>query len=229
MKRIVSIIPARGGSKGIPDKNIKEIAGEPLMFHSIRASIMSFVHDTWVSSDNHAYLKMCRDKFASCNTIIRPREYSTDEASTESVMKHFSDNVEFDIIVLIQPTSPMINEYYINQGLAMIECGAYDSVFSAVRSNDMLIWNYNQMVFPKSGYEISPINYDPNDRGRRQERERCVLIETGGFYITTKEAFFESACRISGHIGYVEVPFWESFQVDSPEDLTNIGKLMGEK
>jgi len=226
MRKIVSLIPARGGSKGIYEKNIKPVNSEPMLFHTVRASLLSHVHETWVSSDSKVFRHMCKQKFPSCYVQDRPEEYATDEASTESVMEYFTSQVDYDIIVLIQPTSPMLTERYINMGINMVEHGGYDSVFSAVKTNDMLIWSLNQKHFPESGYTIIPINYHPRERGRRQDRERHILIETGGFYVTTRKMFEETQCRIGGKIGYVEVPFWESFQVDGVEDLKNINKLM---
>lgn len=226
MKKIVSLIPARGGSKGIPLKNIADLNGRPLISYALWASIMSQVNETWVSTDNALIKEACKLEadWAGLKILDRPAHLAQDDSSTESVMLHFADNVVFDVIVLIQATSPMITAEQINKGLEKFATGKYDSLFSAVKTNDMLLWDEETHFCTKKVF--LPLNYDPLNRGRRQTRKRIIFIETGGFFITTRKQLLESRCRMGGRIGIVEVPFWASFQVDTMEDLENIEKLM---
>ena len=88
-----------------------------------------------------------------------------------------------------------------------------------MEDNDMLFWSCN------GNYPI-PMNYNPNDRGRRQERINKHIVETGAFYITTRGQFLQSKCRIGSKVLPVHIPFWRSFEVDDMDDLTNIEKLI---
>ena len=218
--KTASLIPARGGSKGIPLKNIAQLNGKPLISYVLQASLKSNVNETWVSTDDADIKKVSLEEDLEVRVLDRPPELAQDNSSTEDVMLHFAEHVWFDVIVLIQPTSPMITAEQIDEGLTIFECCEYDSLFSAVRTDDILIWE-------EMGFDVRPLNYDPRNRGRRQTRDDNHFIETGGFYITSRDMLLESCCRMSGRIGVIEVPFWTSFQVDRWEDLKNIERLMG--
>ncbi len=218
--KTASLIPARGGSKGIPLKNIAQLNGKPLISYVLQASLKSNVNETWVSTDDADIKKVSLEEDLEVRVLDRPPELAQDNSSTEDVMLHFAEHVWFDVIVLIQPTSPMVTAEQIDEGLTIFECGEYDSLFSAVGMKDILIWE-------EMGFGVRPLNYDPRNRGRRQTRDDNHFIETGGFYITSRDMLLETRCRVGGKIGVVEVPFWTSFQVDKWEDLKNIERLMG--
>lgn len=214
MQKIVSFIPARGGSKGIPRKNIIPLNNKPLISYAIESSLKSSINETWVSTDNNEIKEVSLK--CGAKVILRPSELATDNSPTEDAIFHFLNNVNCDIVVFIQATSPLISDQNINQGIDLIKTRQYDSVFSACKTNDMLLWN------PK----LEPINYDFKNRGNRQNRPDFTLIETGGFYIFSKEGFLKYRNRLHGKIGFVEVPFWSSFEIDNPEDLFYIDKLL---
>ena len=119
MMKIVSVILARGGSKGIKKKNIIEIKNKPLIAFAIEASNNSLVDETWVSTDNEeiAYVS---GKYGA-NILNRPKELATDTSKSEDALVHFANNVDFDILVFIQPTSPLLSETYINDGIKMMD------------------------------------------------------------------------------------------------------------
>jgi CMP-N,N'-diacetyllegionaminic acid synthase len=212
--RICSFIPARGGSKGIPHKNIIDLNGLPLICYSINASLASNVDETWVSTDSEAIRDVA--ELHGANVLRRPAEISGDDCPTEAAIEHFIDNIEPDIVVFLQATSPMTLAEDINKGLDLMSTKQYDSLFSAVKSNDILVWND----------KMEPLNYDPQHRGDRQHRSRYIYIETGGFYIFTSSFFRQTGCRMGGRIGVVEIPFWRSFEIDAREDLHNIERLI---
>ena len=209
--KIVSVILARGGSKGIKKKNIIEIKNKPLIAFAIEASNNSLVDETWVSTDNEeiAYVS---EKYGA-NILNRPKELATDTSKSEDALVHFANNVDFDILVFIQPTSPLLSETYINDGIKMMD--EYDSVFSAYREH----W------IPRWTLDSKPIDWDIYDRPRRQDVDESY-VENGSFYITTKENLLRSNLRYSGKIGVVEMPFGESFQIDTMEDLNLIKKII---
>lgn len=206
--KIVSVILARSGSKGIPNKNIIKIKSKPLIYYSIKASIRSKVSETWVSSDSKKILKIANSYKAK--TILRPKKFATDNATSESALFHFAENVNFEILVFIQPTSPLIIPEDINKALKMMKI--YDSVIT-VSKLDQFVWTKNKP------------NYDINKRRTRQKKE-STFIETGSLFVTTKKNLLLNRNRISGKIGFVEIPRIRSFDLDTYEDLEIIKKIL---
>ena len=212
--KTIAVILARGGSKGIPKKNIQMLDGLPLVTHSINcAKWTEDIDDVWVSTDS-SYIKTIALS-AGAKVLDRPETISGDKASSESALLHFLDNVEFDRLVFLQPTSPLLKPAFITEGIKKMEKNNYDSVFSA----------YKEHWFPRWSSEIQPLNFDNDRRPRRQDR-RETYVENGAFYITTRKALMESKIRVSGNIGVVEMSPYESFQIDTWEDLKFIGSIL---
>ena len=209
MTKIVSLILARGGSKGVPRKNIKSLNGHPLIYYTITASINSKVNETWISSDDDEILMIANDLGAK--TIKRPDEISGDLSSSEEALLHFSDQIDFDILVFLQPTSPLTSSVDINNGLNMMS--KYDSVITVSK------------IPHKVWINKKPI-YDLNSRKMRQQETDENHIETGSFYITKKNNLIKSKCRISGKIGFLEIPYLKSFEIDTSEDFKFIELLI---
>ena len=206
--KIVSLIPARKGSKGIKNKNLIDLCGKPLIHYSIQASINSIVEETWVSSDSDEILEF--SKSLGSNIIKRPKELSEDNSTSESVLIHFAKNVDFDILVFIQCTVPLIKSEDINKGIKKMK--SFDSVVSVTETNQMF-WDSN-----------GPL-YDINNRLRRQNSLKRYL-ETGSFFITTKKKLIESNNRLSGKIGFLEIPKHRSFDIDDYDDLKIVKSII---
>ena len=211
--KIVSIILARGGSKGIPDKNIIDLNNKPLIYYTLHASQKSNVSETWVSTDSKK-ISIIAESYGA-KIIDRPQALATDTASSDQALQHFSTQIDFNIMVFIQPTSPLLISSDINKGLDLMETGQYDSVFSVCKEH----W------LPKWTLDLKPINWSPDNRPRRQDVSE-QYVENGAFYIITKEQFLKSGIRYGGRQGIVEMPFYRSFQVDTYEDLEIIKKLL---
>ena len=213
--KIISVILARGGSKGIPNKNIIDINGKPLIAYTILASIKSKVQQTWVSTDSDKIKKTANSYGAL--TLDRPKEISGDFSQSEEALIHFSHNIDFDILVFIQPTSPLIKSKDLNNGIEMITNSntPLDSVFSVYKEHWVPRWDLN----------IKPSNWDINNRPMRQE-VNDKYVENGAFYITTRESLLKSNLRYSGKLGIVEMPISRSFQIDSTDDIKLIRKLL---
>ena len=211
--KIVSLTLARGGSKGLPRKNLALLQGRPLIYYAIEASKTSKVDQTWVSTEDKEIASVSLSLGAS--VIDRPDDLATDTSKCEESLLHFAENVDFDIIVFIQTTSPLVTSEDINKGIDLLQTGDYDSVFSVTEEH----W------VPKWTKDMTPINWDHFKRPRRQEME-TTFIENGAFYITTKNFLLKHKNRYGGNIGYVEIPLSRSFQIDSLEDLELIGKLL---
>jgi len=208
-----TLITARGGSKEIPKKNIIEINGKPLIAYSILASQGSNVDETWVSTDDSAIKEVSTQWGAK--VIDRPKELATDTILNEPSLLQFADQVKFDCIVFIQPTSPFIKSKYINIGIEMMKSRKFDSVFTATLKHWAPIWSK----------DIKPIEWEIDNRPRRQDREE-YYEENGMFYITSRQQLYKNKLRYGGRIGIVPVPLYDNIQIDTEEDLELIKRLM---
>ena len=209
--RTVSLLPARGGSKGIPNKNIAPLNGKPLIYYAIRASLNSESQETWVSTDNDEIKRVSIE--CGARVIDRPAEISKDYSQSEEALLHFCSEVDFDTLVFIQPTSPLVESTHIDTGIQMMN--EYDSVFSV----------YKEHWVPRWTKEVNPDGWDVNNRPMRQQMDE-KYVENVAFYITKKENLLQSKLRYSGKIGVVEMPLHKSFQIDTEEDLALIGNML---
>ena len=100
--KTVALILARGGSKGIPNKNIINLKNKPLISYVINAANKSHCDETWVSTDSNEIKKIAQSYGA--NVIDRPKELSEDYSKSEEALVHFSNNIEYDILIIIQTT-----------------------------------------------------------------------------------------------------------------------------
>ncbi len=207
--KICSVILAREGSKGIPNKNLKLIKNKPMIYYSINASLKSKVDETWVSSDSKKILKIAK-KFGS-KILLRPKKLAKDKSKSEDALIHFAENILFDILVFIQPTSPLISYKDINQGLKLLK--DFNSVLTVSKINQF-IW-----------FDKNP-TYDIKDRKRRQDTNKNTYIETGSLFITTRKRLLKYKNRLSGKIGFIEIERKRSFDVDNYEDLDLIKKII---
>ena len=209
--KAVTVILARGGSKGIPGKNLIKLKGKPLLWYTINASLKSKVFETWVSTDCSDIKKYSLD--LGCKVIDRPKEISGDHSKSEEALIHFAENVQFHTLVFIQPTSPLLLSNDINLGLEKMK--RFDSIISVTEEHWLPRWKTNG----------TPIGWDPKNRPMRQNIE-TNFVENGAFYITTKKKLFETKLRFGGNIGFVKIPLKRSFQVDTQDDLELISLLL---
>ena len=210
---IVSLITARGGSKGLPYKNIKHINGKPLVSYSITESLKSNVDETWVSTEDNKIKEV--SLLYGAQVIDRPKHLADDIIMPDDSIIHFAECVDFDYVVFIQPTSPLIKSKYIDIGIEMIKSGEYDSVFTVTKEHWLPRWNK----------DVETVDWDIYKRPRRQDKPE-LYVENGMFYITKKENLLSSKLRYSGKMGMVVIPVIDSFQVDNEEDLELIRKII---
>ena len=190
--KIVALILARGGSKRLPRKNIKNLCGRPLIDYAIKASLDSNIDETWVSTEDKEIKNVALE--CGAKVIDRPKELAMDTSTAEEVMMHFTEHIDYDIIVLIEPTYPLIQTRDINMSLDTFIKTKCDSLLT-LENKKFFIWK----LLDKG--KTTPVNYNPENRPRYQEF-RGIYVEEGGIYITTKENFLKSKCRINGKIGY---------------------------
>lgn len=219
-----AIILARGGSKGIPKKNIIDFCGKPLIFWTIDQCLKSkYINNVWVSSESDEILDVAT-KYGS-ETIKRPIEISGDFVSSEVAWLHAIDYIkkkqDIDIIVAPQVTSPLRESKDFDKALEYYKKNGFDSMFSSSISEDLFLWQKNAL----DGLES--INYDYINRQRRQDNQ-LQIIENGSFYIFTTEIIKKYKNRLGGKIGHFQMEFWKMIEIDSVEDLRICNALMKE-
>ena len=210
--KILCIIPARGGSKGIPKKNIIQFANKSLIGHSISQALNSkYITDVIVSSDCDEILNV--SKTYGAKTLKRPDDISTDTSTSESALLHTIQSLEddYEFIVFLQATSPLRTTRDIDNCIRTMIDEDLDSVFSASILEDMLIWKLD-------GNDLKSVNYDYENRKRRQDSEK-QFVENGSIYVFKKDGFILNNNRLFGKIGLSLMESWKMFEVDSMEDL----------
>jgi N-acylneuraminate cytidylyltransferase len=210
--KILCIIPARGGSKGIPKKNIIPFANKSLIGHSIVQALNSkFITDVVVSSDCDEILNV--SKSYGAKTIKRPDDISTDTSTSESALLHTIQSLEdeYKYVVFLQATSPLRTTNDIDNCIRTIIDKDLDSAFSASILEDMLIWKLD-------GEDLKSVNYDYKNRKRRQDSEK-QYVENGSIYVFKKDGFMVNNNRLFGKIGLSLMESWKMFEIDSFEDL----------
>jgi N-acylneuraminate cytidylyltransferase len=218
----VAIIPLRKGSKGIPGKNKKKMLGRPLFAWALGSAVFSDLDEIYIFTDDQEILDFIVREYhwtSKVKGMLRSDENANDTASTESAMLEFAKNVQydFDILCLLQATSPMTTSEDINKALELISKENYNSALSVVKTH--------RFTWSPAG---TPQNYDVFNRPRRQDFEG-LHIENGAVYATTKESFMQSKNRMSGTIGLVEMPEETLTEIDSLTDWEIIEKLLAER
>ena len=223
----VAFIPVRGGSKSIPLKNIKSICGKPLVYLTVKAACdCKYIDKVYVATDSEKIKETVEGfktgiesgLFEKAKVIDRSLESASDTASTEFAMLEFAEKYDFDNIVLVQATSPLLQASDINSGFEMFETEGTDSVLSVVRQK-RFHWENNE-----EGY-AHPTNYDVFHRPRRQDFDG-YLVENGAFYITSRNNLIKFQNRVSGKIKVVEMDEDTFFEIDERSDWIIIEALM---
>ena len=222
MGNVVAIIPARGGSKGIPGKNLKSICGKPLLAWSImQARAANSISSVWVSSDSNEILAVAEEYGAL--PIRRPETLSRDIASSESAWLHALGEIEHsganvDLIVGMQATSPIRASSDLDAAIAQVKRENLDSLLTVTEVEDFFTW-----CIGPNGPES--INYDYRSRKRRQLIEKQYL-ENGSFYVFRPETLRVLSNRLGGKIGMHVMERHKMFQIDNPEDIELCESIM---
>lgn len=222
-KNIATIILARGGSKGIPHKNIFEFCGKPLIAWTIEQCLEAKIADVYVSSDSKEILEISQRYGAT--PLIRPEKISGDLATSEDGWLHAleainSDGKDYDWCLAPQVTSPLRQTRDILKGIELAFSGKYDSLFSCCVAEDLFMWTRNSGVY-------NSINYDWKNRKRRQDFGK-QFVENGSFYLFQPNFLRTHKNRLGGKIGVVEMEYWKMFEIDSQDDLRLCSAIMKE-
>ena len=218
----LAIIPARGGSKGVPGKNLRTLAGKPLIAWSIEQAIAAAAVDAvLVSTDDETIAGVARAHGAEA-PFLRPADLATDSAPTEPVMAHALDwcarqGRAFETVVLLQPTSPLRLPGTIDAAFRQLADEGADSLVGVVDSHHFY-W--------RRGAAAEPL-YDYRNRPRRQDIAAADrrYRETGSIYISRVDAFARSRNRLSGSIALFVMDELEGWEIDSEADFAILEAL----
>ncbi|MET0986209.1 MAG: HAD family hydrolase [Steroidobacteraceae bacterium] len=214
--RWVALLPLRGGSKSIPGKNLRTIAGRPLYAWSLEAALASGCFDVvYVASDAAVIRDDARARFGSRIEVVdRSPENATDTASSEAVMLELAAKVECDVLALIQATSPLTRAEDFQVARARFEREELDSLVTGVELK-RFFWSHDGR----------PLNYDPARRPRRQDFAGTVM-ENGAFYFTRSSLLARTGSRLGGRIGVHVMENECAPELDEPSDWPVIEGLL---
>ncbi|SDS78480.1 N-acylneuraminate cytidylyltransferase [Friedmanniella luteola] len=214
--RTVAVIPARGGSQGVPGKNLRRVGGLPLVARAVRACRAATRVDlVVVTTDDDAIAAAAVD--AGARVVRRPPALAGHTATSESALLHALDALGFEptTLLFVQCTSPFLDPADLDAGVALVADGHADSAFSAVETYEFL-WRAR----PDDGAvrTVAGVNHDAAVRPRRQDREPDWR-ETGGFYVMDVAGFRAAGHRFFGRTAAVAVPEATALEIDSPAEL----------
>jgi len=230
--KVLAVIPARGGSKGIPFKNIADLCGKPLIAYTIEQALnSSLLTDVIVSTDSEEIADIALAFGASC-PFIRPTELSLDSTLTVDVVSHCLSEMErqfglfYDIVITLQPTTPFRNTTYIDEAVRiLINHLDYDSVVSVVDVGSF---------HPFRMYRLGPQNklhrlmdYSVNEMAPRQELE-SIYIRSGDIYACQSHLLRENPRLIGDNPWGLVVDSEKSINIDDQLDL-DLARLIMKK
>jgi CMP-N,N'-diacetyllegionaminic acid synthase len=224
---VIALIPARGGSKGVPRKNVASLAGKPLIAHTIEAAQGSRqVDETWVSSEDEEILTIAAGYGA--RTLLRPHELANDEASAVGVVEHFIAELPDDLrmrdpfIVYLQPTSPLRSATHIDSALLAMSAAGASSTLSVVEADKS---PFKAFQLDSNGRLTSLFNEELSNE-RRQDLPRCYF-PNGAIYVFTVTAFkLRRGFPSNGSLPFI-MSIEHSIDIDTASDFVRAHTALG--
>lgn len=226
-KRVLGLIPARSGSKGLPGKNIILINGKPLIYWSILSGLNSAYIDNLVVSTDSEDIAKISVKYGADVPFMRPADLATDTTSTFDVITHAigqlgKNNFKYDIVVLLEPTSPLRESSDIDRALEEMQEKKSSSIVSiclleAFHPLFLYRLNTNKRLFPISGKYSNSI--------RRQDLDNVYFVD-GTVYCSYVDKLIDmKGFYHEDTLGFV-IPKWKSLEIDDEDDLIMVEALM---
>ena len=220
-RKVLSIIPARGGSKGFPRKNIADLAGKPLIAWTIEASLNSeYISKTIVSSDDDEILNI--SKKYNADIIKRPDELALDTTAIEPVIKHVVEelkieNLEYDYLVLLQPTSPLRYAKDIDNAFDMLFKNNATALISVCEIDNKILKAFKQ----NKDTFIEGISNNKYPFMRRQDLPKIYLSNGSIYIIKIDEFLINNSFHTNKTISYIMNEI-KSIDIDTQGDLENV-------
>ena len=211
MKKVVALIPCRKNSKGIPNKNMINFSGKPLIYWTLKSLKDSkIIDDVYVTSDSDRILNYSK-KF-KVKTIKRPNKLATSKSMSENAIMHAIKKIKinYDYIVFAQVTSPLRPKNIFDKSLKHFFKNKFDSLFSSTKVKNNFLWKMK-------GIKLNP-NYNIKHRKMRQQINN-IYCENGSFYIFSKKGFLKNKNRLFGKIGTYELDKVYASDIDEIIDL----------
>lgn len=216
---VLAITPARGGSKGVPRKNIKTLLGKPLIQYTIESAIACPLITRYVVNTEDSEIREFAESLG-VETQGRPEDFWYDNTFQEvdrllqwSVGDIEEKGDKVDLVVLLYPTAPLRRTEHITACIDLVCNKGFDSALT-LREDRSYIW---QRLNKEN--EAEPVNYDPNRRGPNQMEGWNQWVENKAVYVVKRDLLMETGCRLGGRIGFVEMSKLESIDIDTPEDF----------
>jgi CMP-N-acetylneuraminic acid synthetase len=208
MSKTIAIIPARGGSKRLPNKSILLLGNVPLLVHSILfAQKNSFISDVYVTTDDDEIKKIAIQYGAK--VIDRPEHLSGDFEPTVTALKHVLENIEdVENVVLLQPTNPLRPENLLNEAFEIFDKENYDSLFTVTR-------NHQKLGKIKNNHFV-PFNYEI---GQRSQDLEPLYFENGLLYITKAKLILENKIISDNAYPMIVNHVFANVDIDMQEDF----------
>lgn len=215
---MLAIIAARGGSKGLPGKNIRALGGKPLIAYTIEAAIHANVFERIiVNTDSHEIAKVAEEYGAEI-PFLRPEELASDEASSTDVLKHtieyFAEQGQFyDSIALLQPTSPLRTETHIKEAFGIFRDRNVDSLISFTKEPHPIFWNkfINEKGLIENVFQDAQMSH-----GRQSYTP--TYVPNGAIYMFKSTVLDQNSLYTENTYGYV-MDSRSSIDIDTLEDF----------
>ena len=228
-KKILAVVPARGGSKGIKLKNIRKIAGIPLVGHAANCiNQIKFIDRSIISTDN-LKIKEVANKYNLKAPFIRPESLSGDFVSDYEVLIHALNEMEkidktiYDIVIMIQPTSPLRLPEHIIESINLLINKNYDSVWT-ISKTDLKFHPLKQLVIDEQG----KLNYFSSESSKIIARQQLkpVYHRNGICYVITRKCLIEQKNIMGKKAGFLKIE-GNHISIDTEEDLNKVEKIYG--
>ena len=231
-ERVLAVIPARGGSKGVPRKNIRDLCGKPVIAWTIETALAAgdVLHRVIVSTDDAEIAEAARASGAEV-PFTRPAELATDTAPGLSVIQHAVAFVEeeeekpVDWVLVLQPTAPFRNADDISESLRLAREGGCDSVISVTR----VLAEHPILMKKIKDDRLLPYCIEEKEGTRRQDYDPPAYIRNGAIYLTRRDVLMESNSIWGEVVRPYVMPEERSYDIDSERDFKLVELVMRER
>jgi CMP-N,N'-diacetyllegionaminic acid synthase len=228
--KILAIIPARGGSKGIPRKNLADVGGRPLIAWSIEIGLnlleSRVIRRCIVSTDDQEIAKVA-SAYGGDVPFMRPSEAATDDAKALAYVEHALDTLQqnnetYDAVMLLQPTSPLRDANALARAIGRFKAGSSDSMISCYQEDYI-----NELVmYDDQGDGTLKPRSELHNKGVRRQEHGPTMVRNGALYITRVSYLRETGQLVCDRPMLLEMSKMDSIAIDTPDDLELLRKVL---